>query len=138
MRVLQFSLDTPRNPYLPHNYELNSVVYTGTHDNDTTNSWYAGLSPENKQYLNDLVGHAFGDPAWELIRMAWSSVARMAIVPLQDVLSLGGEARMNVPGQANGNWRWRYREQDIRPGIMEQLAEFTGWFNRLPGEDATR
>lgn len=137
MRVLQFSLDTPRNPYLPHNYELNSVVYTGTHDNDTTNSWYAGLSPENKQYLNDLVGHAFGDPAWELIRMAWSSVARMAIVPLQDVLSLGGEARMNVPGHANGNWRWRYREQDIRPGIMEQLAEFTGWFNRLPGEDAT-
>jgi 4-alpha-glucanotransferase len=132
MRVLQFALDTPRNPYLPHNYERKTVAYTGTHDNDTTNGWYATLNGRDRTFLADLVGHAFGDPAWELIRTAWSSVAELAVAPLQDVLSLGGEARMNTPGRPTGNWRWRVRPDDIKPGLVERLAAMTERYNRLP------
>ena len=130
MRVIQFGLDGPKNPYLPHNYERNTVAYTGTHDNDTTNGWYATLNDRDRKFLADLVGHPFGDPAWELIRMASASVARLAVAPLQDVLSLGGEARMNVPGRPTGNWQWRARPEDFKPGLVERLGELTERYNR--------
>lgn len=133
MRVIQFGLDSPRNPYLPHNYEPNTVAYTGTHDNDTTNGWYATLNDRDRVFLADLVGHPFGDPAWELTRLAWSSVAMLAVAPLQDVLSLGGETRMNVPGRGDGNWRWRVRPGDFRPGTFESLAAITERYNRVTG-----
>jgi 4-alpha-glucanotransferase len=132
MRVLQFALGGPTNPYLPHNYEPNTVVYTGTHDNDTTNGWFATLSKDERRYLAEYVGHAFGDPAWELIRLAWSSVGVLAIAPLQDVLSLGHEARMNIPGRPEGNWRWRLRPGDVKREPIERLAEMTARYNRVP------
>jgi 4-alpha-glucanotransferase len=132
MRVLQFALDGPKNPYLPHNYEPDTVAYTGTHDNDTTNGWFATLPEKDRVFLADYIGHPVGDPAWELIRLAWASVAVVAIAPLQDVLSLGGEARMNVPGVPDGNWQWRVRLDDFKPGVIDRLGEVTDRYNRVP------
>ncbi|OWK37687.1 4-alpha-glucanotransferase [Fimbriiglobus ruber] len=132
MRVLQFALGGPDNPYWPHNYEPLTVAYTGTHDNDTTVGWYAGLTDKDHQTITDYIGHHADNPAWDLIRLAWSSVAVLAIAPLQDVLELGGDARMNVPGVADGNWRWRYRPDQVRPAAFERLAEWTTRYNRVP------
>src|SRR5215831_1808291 len=113
-RVLQFAFDGgSTNPYLPHNYPSNAVVYTGTHDNPTTRGWYEELSPNQRanlsRYLN-LPLRDSRDVAWDLIRLGWSSPAALAMAPLQDVLNLGAEARMNIPGRAQGNWRWRTTE----------------------------
>lgn len=130
MRVLQFALSDSENPYWPHNYEPLSVAYTGTHDNDTTNGWYAGLSEEEKQKLHTYLDKPVNDPAWELIRLAWSSVAVIAITPVQDLLSLGTEARMNVPGVAGGNWRWRLKDGQLNSAVADRLAGLTELFNR--------
>ena len=132
MRVLQFALGGPDNPYWPHNYEPNTVAYTGTHDNDTTAGWWAGLSDTDRERMGEYVGHPIREPHWDLIRMAWSSVAVLAIAPLQDVLGLGGEARMNVPGVAGGNWEWRFRPDQFRAGMIERLTEWTERYNRVP------
>jgi 4-alpha-glucanotransferase len=111
MRVLQFAFDgSPNNPYLPENYLANSVVYTGTHDNNTTRGWFEELPDYQRQnvwrYLKRPASGS-GDVARELLRLAWSSSASLALAPLQDLLGLGAEARMNVPGLVDGNWRWR-------------------------------
>lgn len=132
MRVLQFALGGPDNPYWPHNYEPNTVAYTGTHDNDTTVGWWAGLSDSDRQRLGEYIGHSIREPHWDLIRMAWASVAVLAIAPLQDVLGLGGEARMNVPGVAGGNWGWRFRPDQFQAGVVERLTEWTERYNRVP------
>ncbi len=132
MRVLQFALGGPDNPYWPHNYEPDTVAYTGTHDNDTTAGWWAGLSEADRKKLGEYVGHPLGEPHWELLRMAWASVAVIAVAPLQDLLGLGTEARMNVPGVAGGNWEWRFRPDQFRAGAIERLAEWTARYNRLP------
>jgi 4-alpha-glucanotransferase len=129
MRVLQFAFDgSPDNPFLPQNYVPNTVVYTGTHDNDTTRGWYATL-PEDARRL---VWKQFGKPvgneraaAGEMIRLAWSSKAALAVAPLQDVLNLGTEARMNVPGRAEGNWRWRCTPDMLASPAFQQLGELT-------------
>ncbi len=114
MRVLQFAFDGHAdNPYLPHNFVHNTVAYTGTHDNATTRQWYEELPDYERQNLWSYLHRAPGtsaDAAPELMRLAWSSPAALAIAPLQDLLNLGSEARMNVPGRAGGNWRWRVRE----------------------------
>ncbi len=103
MRVLQFAFDgNPDNPYLPYNYEPDTVVYTGTHDNDTLTGWFAGLSEEEKQRIIDYIGRADISIHWEMIRLAYASVARIAIIPLQDWLGLGSEARMNSAGTRRG------------------------------------
>ena len=111
MRVLQFAFDgEPHNPFLPVNYEPNTVVYTGTHDNDTTRGWFRSLDERTKQLLYRCLGRddlPEDQVTWELLRVAWESVAAVAIAPLQDILNLGPEARMNVPGQADNNWEWR-------------------------------
>ncbi len=105
MVVLQFALGPdPTNPHLPQNHQEQSVVYTGTHDNDTTVGWWEALSDEDRAST----GLDSADPSWSLLEVAWSSRAALAIAPLQDVLALGGEARMNLPGTDDGNWRWRY------------------------------
>jgi 4-alpha-glucanotransferase len=132
MRVLQFALGGPDNPYWPHNYEPNTVAYTGTHDNDTTAAWWSNLSNADRTRLGEYVGHTVGEPHWDLIRMAWGSVAVVAIAPLQDVLGLGGEARMNVPGVAAGNWEWRFRPEQFPAGMIERLTEWTVRYNRVP------
>ncbi len=130
MRVLQFMLGEATNPYWPHNFEPNTVVYTGTHDNDTTNGWYHGLNWTDRQKLSDYLGHAVGQPHEEMIRLAWASVALLAVAPLQDVLGLGGDARMNVPGIARGNWHWRVRADQFPGGIVERMAYLTGLYGR--------
>ena len=130
MRVLQFMLGDATNPYWPHNYEPNTVAYTGTHDNDTTNGWYHGLNWTDRQKLTDYLGHAIGQPHEELIRLAWASVAVLAVAPLQDVLGLGGDARMNVPGIPRGNWQWRFRPEQFPSGIIERMGHLTELYGR--------
>jgi 4-alpha-glucanotransferase len=129
MRVLQFAFDGHvDNPYLPHNFVHNTVAYTGTHDNATTRQWYEELPDYQRQnfwsYLNRAPGTS-ADAAPELMRLAWSSPAALAIAPLQDLLNLGGEARMNVPGRADGNWRWRAREDMLSSQVFQRLQDLT-------------
>jgi 4-alpha-glucanotransferase len=130
MRVIHFAFDgSPDNPFLPQNYVPNTVVYTGTHDNDTTRGWYATLPEDTRRRVWKLIGRpTVGDErsvAWELIRVAWSSRAALAVAPLQDLLNLGSEARMNVPGRAEGNWRWRCTEEMLAAPAFQQLRELT-------------
>jgi 4-alpha-glucanotransferase len=132
MRILQFAFgDTPANRYLPHHYERNTVVYTGTHDNDTTNGWAGHLSDGERWMLNRYLPHRGGDLAWDLMRLAWSSVADFALAPLQDVLSLGSEARMNSPGRPAGNWSWRFTEGALHDGVLDRLADLTDLYSRV-------
>ena len=133
-RVLQFAFDGHSdNPHLPDNYIPNTVVYTGTHDNDTTLGWFEGLSDEQREKVWSYLKRSGGqsrDVAGELIQLAWSSVAALAIVPLQDLLNLGTEARMNVPGSAEGNWRWRFTEDMLSPKAFRWLKDLTESSNR--------
>ena len=122
MKVLQFAFDgNPDNPFLPHTYGPDAVVYTGTHDNDTTRGWYATLPEGQRRAVWSYLGRSPGaeeEVAWELLRLAWSSAAALAMAPLQDVLNLGSEARMNRPGSPEGNWRWRVSGDDaLRPDL---------------------
>ncbi|MFZ0687914.1 MAG: 4-alpha-glucanotransferase [Terriglobales bacterium] len=134
MRVLQFAFDGHAdNPYLPHNFVHNTVAYTGTHDNATTRQWYEELPDYQRQnfwgYLQRTPGNT-ADAAPELMRLAWSSPAAMAIAPLQDLLNLGSEARMNVPGRADGNWRWRVRQDMLSAQAFQWLQNLTDRSNR--------
>ncbi len=134
-RVLQFAFDGHAdNPYLPHNFVSNTVAYTGTHDNAPTREWYDELPDYQREnfwgYLQRAPGeNAEAAPA--LMRLAWSSPAALAIAPLQDLLNLGGEARMNVPGRSGGNWRWRSSEDMLSSAAFEWLQELTENSNRL-------
>jgi 4-alpha-glucanotransferase len=135
MRVLQFAFDgNSDNPYLPHNYISNTVVYTGTHDNPTTRGWYEDLVSPQRQNVWNYLKRPAGDSreiAGEFIRLAWSSSAALAIAPLQDLLNLGPEARMNVPGRADGNWRWRTTEDMLSSPALRALRELTNRSQRL-------
>jgi len=131
MRVLQFAFGgATEDRFLPHNYERNTVVYTGTHDNDTTLGWYRSISERERDFVRRYLGRDGHDIAWDLIRLAWSSVADYAITPLQDVLSLGGEARMNLPGTSSGNWTWRLVEGQLTPAVLDRLGELTELYAR--------
>lgn len=131
MRVLQFAFDgKPDNPYLPHNYDFNTVAYTGTHDNNTTRGWYEKAPDQEKDYVRRYLARDGGDISWDLIRAAWSSVADYAIAPLQDILNLGTEARMNFPGRGNGNWCWRFRREMLQESILDRLADLTNLYGR--------
>ncbi len=133
MRVLQFAFgDDSENRYLPHNYDTNTIVYTGTHDNDTTRGWYGKLSNWESDRVRRYIARDGGDIAWDLIRLAWSSVADMAIAPLQDLLSYGSDARMNLPGVASGNWRWRIPPDADVGGALARLADLTTLYGRAP------
>lgn len=132
MRVLQFALGGPASPHWPHNYEPHTVAYTGTHDNDTTHGWYTKLSDADRWTIGEYLGREVTCPAWDFIRFAWASVARLAVTPMQDVLELGTEARMNVPGVAEGNWTWRVSPEQIRPELAGRLAHLTTLFHRVP------
>ena len=133
MKVLQFAFgDDASNPYLPHNYDHDFVVYTATHDNDTTVGWFASLSEGQRSAVLRYLGRDGRDIAWDLIRLAWSSVANMSIVPLQDVLGLGSEARMNFPGKVGGNWAWRYEPSQLTQRHADRLRELTEIYGRKP------
>jgi 4-alpha-glucanotransferase len=123
MAVLQFAFDgDPYNLYLPHNLQRNSVVYTGTHDNQTTVGWFASAPDSVRQQVLAYLGRDGSDIAWDFIRTALNSSAVIAIAPMQDVLRLGDEARMNVPGRPEGNWSWRLRWPQLDPGLAEGMG----------------
>jgi 4-alpha-glucanotransferase len=134
MRVLQFAFDGHAdNPYLPHNFVHNTAAYTGTHDNATTREWYEELPDYQRQNLWSYLNRAPGtsaDAAPELMRLAWSSPAALAIAPLQDLLNLGRESRMNVPGRADGNWRWRVKDDMLSSQAFQWLRDLTESSNR--------
>jgi 4-alpha-glucanotransferase len=132
MKVLQFAFGGGSdNPYLPHNYrEPNCLVYTGTHDNDTTRGWFSGLSDNERSHVSRYLGTDGSNIAADLMRLALGSIARTAIVPLQDVLDLGTETRVNTPGAPEGNWTWRVQPEQLDPAHSERLAEFTVLYGR--------
>lgn len=136
MRILIFAFGgDAENIYLPHNYIPNCLVYTGTHDNDTTLGWWQRATAEEKQHLVKYLGYASPDEItevnWELIRLALSSVANQAIIPLQDLLGLDNRGRMNDPSTNAGNWRWRYESSELlTQQLRDRLLELTQLYGR--------
>ncbi len=131
MKILQFAFDADEgNGYLPHNYKENFVTYTGTHDNDTLNGWYHSLESHIKNRVLDYADANDKNIIKKIIRLAWASVAKMAIIPLQDLLELGGEARMNTPGTAAGNWQWRFTKDQLTTEKAGWLAHISKLYNR--------
>jgi 4-alpha-glucanotransferase len=129
MHVLQFGLSGGTgNPHRLENHEQNGVVYTGTHDLDTALGWWRSLSEEQQRAS----GLDAEEPHWSLIDLTLRSRAKLAIVPLQDVLGLGSEARMNVPGRARGNWRWRFRWRQLAPALADRLRACAEKYERVP------
>ena len=131
MKILQFAFGGgAANPYLPHNHHHLAVVYTGTHDNDTTVGWYNALPEESRRYVDEYL-HSSGEVMpWSLIRAAMASVATLAMVPMQDMLALGSEHRMNVPGKPNGNWRWRFTWDQVETGLAPRLSYLCKLYGR--------
>ena len=138
MKVLQFAFgENARNPYLPHNYERRYVVYTGTHDNDTTVGWFASRSPRERQAVLRYLGTGGKEIHWDMIRLAFASVADAAIVPLQDVLGLGSWARMNTPGLPKGNWTWRLAPGQLTEEHSRRLRDLAVTYGRTEEPTAT-
>jgi 4-alpha-glucanotransferase len=136
MKILQFAFDSgPDNPYLPHNLEARSVVYTGTHDNDTTAAWFEDLSAQQQLAVVEYLGYPHEPMPWPLIRAALASVSRLAILPMQDLLGLGRGHRMNTPGTSEGNWRWRFEWDQMPPGLSERLRRMTRMYGREVASD---
>ncbi|MBE9191041.1 4-alpha-glucanotransferase [Gloeocapsopsis crepidinum LEGE 06123] len=127
MKILQFAFGSDAaNPFLPFNFPRNCVVYTGTHDNDTTVGWFNSASEYEKERLLRYLGCISSDGIhWDLIRLALSSVANQALIPLQDLLGLATEARMNYPSKPEGNWEWRYSASDLTPELSDRLKSLT-------------
>jgi 4-alpha-glucanotransferase len=134
MKVLQFGFSNPgAHIYLPHRFTPDSVVYTGTHDNDTTVGWWnSGASEEERRYARAYLGAMEDGVHWAFIRAAQCSVAQLCVVPLQDVLGLGSDARMNRPSQSDGNWGWRYRPGALAREVAEKLALLVEVSDRQP------
>jgi 4-alpha-glucanotransferase len=126
MRVLQFGLLDPRTSHRPERHPEHAVVYTGTHDNDTARGWFESLSPAEQ----DATGLDPAEPHWSMIELALGSRARLAIVPAQDVLGLGSDARMNTPGREQGNWRWQLEPGSLTPDLAARLKAATEAANR--------
>jgi len=131
MRIVQFAFhDDPSEPFLPHNYIRNCVVYTGTHDNDTSRGWFERVSESEKNFCRRYLGRDGQEIAWEFIRQAWASVAVFAMAPMQDLLELGNEARMNYPGNPSGNWAWRMPGDALTEPLLKRLQEFNYLYGR--------
>ena len=134
MKVLQFAFD-PHTPsiYLPHNHVENCVVYTGTHDNDTTRGWYKNLNDEEKRYIGEYLGCAHvkeDEIAWVFIRAALRSPAKLAVIPMQDILNHGSEARLNAPSTFGENWKWRMVKGETTKELSEKLARCNWMYER--------
>lgn len=128
MKILQFAFDSKdESNHLPHIYIKNSVVYTGTHDNDTCVGWYKKADKDDKNFANQYLNiKETNNIHWTFIRSAWSSVANFALAPMQDILGLDSEGRMNTPGIASGNWQWRIKQKDLKnKEIIEKLKNLT-------------
>ncbi len=132
MKVLQFAFDgNADNAYLPEHHEELSVVYTGTHDNDTTLGWWAEQPAEVRRAVVEHLLDPTEPMPWALVRLAMASVATLAVVPAQDLLGLGSESRMNTPGTATGNWSWQAFEDDFDDGLATRLRELVEEHRRL-------
>lgn len=133
MKILQFAFDSDgANPYLPHRHSRDSVVYTGTHDNNTTVGWYAQLSDDIRERIAQYYARPQEPMPWPLIRSALASPARWAIVPLQDLLALGAEHRMNTPGTTEGNWGWRFEWHQFDADLANRLRVMNRLYHRRP------
>ena len=135
MKVLQFAFDSREDSdYLPHNYNSNCVVYTGTHDNNTVKGWYKELAKKDKQfalsYLNNEKTEE-EDIHWDYIRLAMGSVAYLCIIPVQDYLGLGEEARINTPATLGTNWKWRMPAKALTKSLEKKIYDVTKLFARL-------
>jgi 4-alpha-glucanotransferase len=130
MKILQFGFVNPSDPFLPHNYTSNCVAYTGTHDNDTAMGWYRSAPDSERKFALRYLHSDGSDFAWDLIRAVWSSVAVYAVTPMQDLLSLGTEARMNYPSRLGGNWEWRMSEADMNDALAKRVKEFNELYLR--------
>jgi 4-alpha-glucanotransferase len=143
MVILQFAFDAREaggfdelNRFLPHNHRDRSVVYTGTHDNDTTAGWYADRTPAERALVARYLGSDSSDAPAAFIRLAMASVARWAVVPMQDVLGLGTNARMNLPASSSGNWVWRAHGEAFTPGQASRIRELARLYGRTTRETA--
>jgi 4-alpha-glucanotransferase len=145
MAILQFAFgsDPQGSTFIPHNFERELVAYTGTHDNDTTVGWLTGGVGDStrseadvekeRAYALEYLKSDGTEIHWDFIRALVASVADLTVVPLQDVLGLGSEARMNLPGRPGGNWRWRYERDALTPEITERLRKLTDIYGRAQG-----
>ncbi len=134
MAILQFAFGgDAKNLYLPHNQRANSVVYPGTHDNDTTLGWYATTDEQARDHVRRYFRVSGQDVGWDFVRSSFASVANLAVIPLQDLFSLGSSARINSPGTSQGNWTWRYRAEQLRAlhdGSASYLRQLTALYGR--------
>ncbi len=131
MKILQFAFDgNTDNPYLPHNHEQNSVVYTGTHDNDTTVGWYNSLDDHSRKMVGDYLGFPQESMPWPLIRCALASVAKLTVIPMQDILSLGEDHRMNTPGVVDDNWQWQFSWTMVDDQLPKKLNHLLKIYQR--------
>jgi 4-alpha-glucanotransferase len=131
MEILQFAFDSGAdNPYLPHNHRKMGVVYTGTHDNDTTLGWFENLPAERQLRVVEYLGYPHEPMPWPLVRAALASASQLAIMPMQDILGLGRGQRMNTPGTAEGNWSWRFGWEQLLPDLPERLRRMARMYGR--------
>ena len=137
MKILQFAFGGAQDSgFLPHNYAgSNWVVYTGTHDNETTRGWYENASQEEQDFIRRYLARDGSDIAWDLVRLAYMSVADTAVIPMQDLMNLGNEARTNLPSTESGNWQWRYTAEMLTDGMAAGLGEFAELYGRAPGAE---
>jgi len=132
MKIFQFGFDgDPKNPHLPHNHITRCVAYSGTHDNDTALSWFNGLNEHSREQVLDYLGHSSDAMPWPVIRAVLGSVAELAVIPLQDLLGLGGEHRMNKPGTVEGNWQWRFSWEQVPDDAAARFRHLVAMYNRL-------
>jgi 4-alpha-glucanotransferase len=130
MKILQFAFSGPDNIFLPHNLPRNCVVYTGTHDNDTSRGWYNSALEQEKDFARRYLNVNGRDFTWDLIRAAWTSVSLFALAPMQDWLDLGTEARMNYPSRLGGNWEWRLTQADLSGELQARIKELNWLYKR--------
>jgi 4-alpha-glucanotransferase len=131
MRIIQFAFDSdPEDPFLPHNYPVNCVVYTGTHDNDTVCGWYTRVPEKDKAFYRRYLDRDGSNVNWDMIRGVWSSVAVFGLAPMQDFLNLGNEARMNYPGNPSGNWMWRMLNSAQTTELQAKIKDLNYLYSR--------
>jgi len=131
MKILQFAFaGGPENPYLPHHHTVDSVIYTGTHDNNTTLGWYTALDEEKRKFVDEFLGYSQEPMPWPLIRTALASCANLTVLPMQDTLGLGGEHRMNTPGTSEGNWSWRFSWEMFEEDLAQRLHREVHMYGR--------
>lgn len=138
MKIVQFAFTgDPQDPFLPHNHVKNCVVYTGTHDNDTSRGWFMRVTEKERDFCRRYLCRDGHDISWDLIRTAWSSVAMFALAPMQDFLDLGNEARMNYPGNSSGNWSWRMGMNALNSQLRARIKEINYLYDRGGFEKAS-